>query len=132
MGVLDKVRDGLRARGLRYTEEEGTITVPAGSPGGFAVWITESLVVGFEGWHEHFDTEDAALSCLALGLSDQCRMKVTSRGGVAYRWRVERLEDGAWGPVSMTGSLFYPFWRARRVEYRRNRPTGNGTLDSTP
>jgi hypothetical protein len=122
LNVLDRVRESLRARhaDLRYTEADGTIVVHAPVAGGFDVSISEELVVGFDGWHEHFETPEEALECFAFGFSDQCRLKVTYRGRFACKWTLESLEDGRWVEDSTTGLVFFPFWRAARVEYRQN------------
>lgn len=122
MSILDQARDFLETKlpALRYTEAGGRIVVPAATPEGFDVWINERLVVGYGGWHEELDTEDEALACFAFAFSGRCRLKVTLRGTFAYRWTLESLEDGRWVEESTTGLLFFPFWRSRRVEYRRN------------
>ena len=122
MGVLDKVRHSLKTKhpDLRYTDANGTIVVHAPSPGGFDVSISEGLVVGFDGWHEHFDAEEKALRCFAFGFSGQCRLKVTLRGQFAHKWTLETLENGQWVEDSTTGLLLFPFWRPSRVEYRQN------------
>lgn len=126
MSILDRVRDLLATRlpELRYTESNGTIVVPAPVPGGFDVSVNESLVVGYDGWHEEFETEDEALACFAFAFSDRCRLKVTLRGSFAYRWTLESLENGQWVEESTTGLLFFPFWRSRRIEYRQNPSPG--------
>ncbi|MGH7176480.1 MAG: hypothetical protein ACREJC_03780 [Tepidisphaeraceae bacterium] len=122
MSVLDRVRDGLKTRypDLRYTETNGTIVVHAPVPNGFDVSITQDLIVACDGWHEHFETEEKALACFALGLSDRCRLKVTFRGNFAHKWTFESLKDGQWAGDSTTALLYFPFWRARRIEYRQN------------
>jgi len=122
MSVLDTIRDRLKTKHptLRYTESNGSIVVHAPMPGGFEVSINEGLVVGYDGWHEQFDAEDKALDCFAFGFSDQCRLKVTLRGKLAYKWTLESLVDGTWDEESTTGLLFFPFWRAARIEYRQN------------
>jgi hypothetical protein len=122
MSFLDRVRDILKTKhaDLRYTEEEGTIVVHAQTPSGFDVWISEDLIVGYDAWHEHFDTPEEALKCFAFAFSDRCRLKVTYRGSSPYKWILESLEDGQWVEVSTTGLFFFPFWRARRLEYRQN------------
>ena len=122
MSVLDRVRDSLRTKHaeLRYTEANGTIIVHAPTPNGFDVSISEDLIVGYDGWHEHFDSPDKALECFAFGFSDQCRLKVTYRGKFAYKWTLESLVDGQWVEDSTTGLLFFPFWRSPRVQFRQN------------
>ena len=122
MAVLDQVRDSLRWKHppLRYTEDGGTIVVHAPTPDGFDVSISEDLIVGYDGWHEHFDTPEQALECFAFGFSDQCRLKITYRGNFACKWTLESLVDGQWVEDSTTGLFFFPFWRTPRVEYRQN------------
>lgn len=122
VSVLDQVRDGLKKHrpDLRYAEPAGMIVVPASAPNGFDVSISEDLRVGYDGWHEHFGTPDEAIECFALGLSNRCRLRVTYRGDSACKWTLELLEDGCWVEGSTTGLLFFPFWRAPRVEYRQN------------
>ena len=36
----------------------------------------ERFQVGFDGWHEHVESEDDALKCFAFGLSEECPLKV--------------------------------------------------------
>ena len=122
MSVLDRVRDSLNTKhaDLRYTEANGVIVVHAPTPNGFDVSISEGLVVGYDGWHEHFETPEKALACFAFGFSDKCRLKVTYRGKFAHKWTLESLENGQWIEDSTTGLLFFPFWRVERIEYRQN------------
>jgi hypothetical protein len=122
MTVLDQVRESLKTKhaDLRYTETQDTIVVHAPAPTGFDVSISADLTVGYDGWHEHCETPEQALACFAFGFSDQCRLKVTYRGKFAHQWTLESLVDGQWVEDSSTGLLFFPFWRAPRVEYRQN------------
>ena len=128
MSVLDEVRDRLEAKhaDLRYTEANGTITVHPRASTGFEVSISEDLTVGYDGWHERFDAPEQALECFAFAFSDQCRLKVTYRGNFAHKWTLESLVDGRWVEDSTTGLLFFPFWRAKRVEYRQNALANGG------
>lgn len=120
--VLDQVRDRLRDRhpGVRFTDAGGRIIVHPSNANGFDVTIDAGLTVAFDGWHEQFTSPTDALNCFAFGLSDRCRLKVTLRGLLAHKWTVESLDGGRWVEHSTTGLLFYPFWRAPRVEYRQN------------
>lgn len=109
---------------LIYEQKENSITVAPDSPDGFPVSLQEDggcFVVGFGGWHEHFDSESEALNCFVFGLSDQCRLRVASRGSVDYRWTVQHLVNGRWCDESETGLLFFPFWRRRRERFHQNR-----------
>ena len=122
MGVIETVRNRLISNhpDLRFTESDSMIAVQSPVNGGFNISITSDLVVWFDGWHEHFDDESEALDCFAFGFSDQCRLKVTLRGKFDYRWALQVIRDGEWVTESTTGLLIFPFWRAKRVEYRSN------------
>ena len=74
----------------------------------------------FEGWHEHFERQEEALNCFAVGLSDSARLKVLSRGGVDYSWMLETRQENQWVPDSTTGLFFFPFWRKKVTRYLRN------------
>ncbi len=108
---------------LKYNVSGSTITIAAPSPDGFSVSLIEGTsewIVHFDGWHEHFDSKDAALNCFAFGLSDECRLEITLRGKFSYRWTVQSKTDNGWESDSTTGLIFFPFWRRKRVEFRRN------------
>lgn len=129
MSVIDTIRTKLqRYPHVQYEHTANSITVAPESPDGFPVSLHvdgSTFVVGFGGWHEHFDSESEALNCFGGGLSDQCRLRVTSRGGTAYRWTVQRFIDGAWCDDSQTGLLFFPFWRRRSERIYQNRIVRN-------
>jgi len=83
--------------------------------------VTEDeFIVSFDGWHEHFKSQVDALNCFALGLTDQCRLKVFRRGRTDYRWTLEYRTEGGWKEDSTTGFLFFPFWRKCEILYRQN------------
>lgn len=89
----------------------------------FEVYMFRSgseFTVGFDGWHEHFTSEDEALNCFAFGLSQDCRLKVVTRGSKECRWTLQFLEDGAWKDDTETGLMFVPFWKKAKIAYRRN------------
>lgn len=90
---------------------------------GFTVWATDndgSYTVGFEGWHEEFSDSEEALNCFAWGLSNECRLKVTARGGKAHRWVAQYLENDQWINSSATGLIFFPFWLRAKISYKQN------------
>lgn len=80
----------------------------------------DNFLVGFDGWHEHFDAEDDALNCFAFGLSKECRLKVVKRGQMECSWTVQSQESEVWVDDTTTGLIFIPFWRSAQVEYRQN------------
>lgn len=61
-----------------------------------------------------------ALSCFAFGLSDECRLRVLSRGSCDYRWILQQQVHGLWHDESETGLVFYPFWRRSRERFLQN------------
>jgi hypothetical protein len=100
-----------------------TIVVDPKTANGFVVSLIErgdKWVVHFDGWHQHFASEDDAVRCVVFGLSRDCRLKVEYRGSVARRWTVEARTDHGWREDSTVGLLWFPFWRRARIEYRQN------------
>lgn len=125
MSIIETIRTKLQSYPqVRYEHTATSITVAPESPDGFPVTLDvegSTYVVAFGGWHGHFDSESEALNCFGSGLCDQCRLRVTSRGGTEYRWSVQQLIDGAWCDSSQTGLLFFPFWRRRSERILQNR-----------
>lgn len=110
---------------LKFQEDDNSISIKPQSSDGFEVWFSDDeseFTVGFEGWHQHFDKSEVedALSCFAFGLSNECRLKVTSRGGKNYEWAMEALEDGEWVSYSTTALFNLAFWRKLEVKYYTN------------
>jgi hypothetical protein len=124
MGAVERITKRLRRHPeLVYRVSGGMVTVEPPTTDGFPVSLTEGAgewVVGFDGWHEHFTSEDEALDCFAFGLSDRCRLRVHRRGSFPYRWTVEERTGDGWRADSTTGRLSFPFWRRPWVEYRQN------------
>ena len=125
MSAIETIRAKLqRYPQLQYEHTPTSITIAPEASDGFAVSLHAdgtSFVVGFGGWHEHFDSEAEALNCFAFGLSEECRLRVTSGGSFDYRWTVQRLVDGSWCDEYQTGLLIFPFWRQRSERFHQNR-----------
>jgi hypothetical protein len=110
---------------LVYEEKDGYICVLPSSEKGFDVWFTEDdreYTVGFSSWHDHFDKDEQedALNCFAWGLSDSCRLQVSSRKGREYKWTVQSLEEGDWETYSTTALFDFSFWRKKSITYKAN------------
>jgi hypothetical protein len=108
-------------------EEPGAIGVCPTAPGSFEVWLSwnpQEYTVSCEGWHEHFNAKDEALTCFAFCLTLAARLKITYAGNVAYKWTLERVEGGQITREDTTALLLFPFWRHRRVEHRQNSLSG--------
>src|SRR6478672_10815618 len=101
MQPLEAIRGKLSAHPELLVRDDGhSVTVIASGPNGFDVSFAhedDGYLVSMGAWHDHFPTTEAAsaLDCFAFGLSDSCRFRVHTRGGVDYRWTMEALEDGA-------------------------------------
>ena len=122
MGALQRLKQVLAERGIAYAEDPSGITVKAATPTGFDVSMHEGeeISVFFEGWHDHFADPEEAVRCFLAGLSPQCRIRVTERGGKPHKWVLERQSDNQWHPYGSTGLLFFQFWRAPTVRYLQN------------
>lgn len=126
MDLIAEIRERLQSHPeLSVLEEEDTITVEAGSPEGFDVWCSvdeNEYTVGLDGWHEHFEKSEVqeALNCFDFGLSDECRLKVISRGGQNHKWVMEAKEGGSWITYSTTALLWAKYWRKPIVKYLSN------------
>ena len=122
MSIVAEIKNRLeKFPGLTYAEDSDGISVTP--EGGFTVWVRDcggSYIVGFEGWHEEFETMEEAVGCFGWGLSNECRLMITSRGGKPHRWAVQSRESGRWVTDSVTGLFFFPYWRKRRVDYKQN------------
>jgi len=125
MNPIDEIRDRLaRYPKARWETGPDSVTVFPVDDSGFAVSFLIAdgeYIVSFSGWHEHFTDAHQAMNCFVFGLSEDCRLKVYTRGSVEYRWTVETQSSGSWVEDSTTAVLLFPFWRRLRVEYRQNR-----------
>ena len=122
MKIIAEIKERLK----QYPElsvEEDSNGISVTPEGGFTVWAADhgnSYIIGFEGWHEEFKEPDEALNCFAWGLSNECRLKIISRGGKPHKWTVQSLENGQWVGESTTGLLFFQFWRKKTISYKQN------------
>ena len=127
MPAIAAIREKLqRYPQLRYDDTAHSITVHPSTPDGFPVSLYvrgDRYTVHFAGWHEEFDSESEALNCFAFGLSEQCRLRVSSRGSCDYRWTVQHCRDGAWRDDSEAGLILFPFWLRRSERYLQNHST---------
>lgn len=122
MNIITEIEENLK----KYPElavDVGSNSVSAKPKNGFAVWAenhSNSITIGFDGWHEVFDDPKEALNCFAWGLSRECRLKVVSRGGKPHKWVMQSLQNGQWVSESTVGLLFFQFWRKKTTSYIQN------------
>jgi hypothetical protein len=110
---------------LRFVETPTSLRIEAPTETGFsvsldAVAVPNEYVVYFDGWHEHFQSPEEALHCVAFAFSGQARLAITYRGNTAVKWVLEHQVNGEWRAVSETGNLLVPFWQEPHVVYRQN------------
>jgi hypothetical protein len=108
---------------VKYAVEGNLIKIFPVNEYGFNVVLEEQnfeYTVFFEGWHEHFTSEQEALNCVAFGLSDCCRIKEISRGGKPHRWVVEHFNNGVWETDSETGLIVFGFWKKKTEKILQN------------
>jgi len=124
-GPLQVIEEKLRKHpDLDVERGDGFICVRPQAADGFRVGLRDhgpSFTVFMEGWHEEFGQPEEALNCFAMGLSDQARLQVVSRGSLDCRWTLETRREGVWVPESTTGLLLFPFWTRRATRYLQNR-----------
>lgn len=121
--IIDRIKERLlKYPSCRYEATSSSLTIHA-EVGGFDVGVhldNHGFTVSFDGWHEHFATEDEALECFAFGLSDACRLEVSYRGELPTSWTVQTFKNGEWISESTTGLLLVPFWRSKSIRHLQN------------
>ena len=117
---------------LKYAVTDSSVTVPRQDENGFEVSFQidgDRYQVNLGGWHEHFDDVEEALRCFSFGLSTDCRLKITYRGSFPYIWTVQSAENGVWVDDSSTCLLIFPFWKAKKFEFKQNDLAGAESTD---
>ncbi len=128
MSIVNAIKEKLgKYPNVSYEATDNSITVFPLSDNGFEVTLYvfeqkggEGFTVFYNGWHENFQTSEEALDCFAFGLTSECRLKETSRGGRAYRWTIEFMEDGEWQEGGTTALFFVRFWNRKHERYLQN------------
>jgi hypothetical protein len=114
--VLSEVVDLLKKYPqIKFERRDDSVLVPPAGPEGFPVMIEQiwegHYAVSFGGWQQDFSNLEDAVACFVKGLSNQCRLKVESKGNKPVRWTVEELENANWKEISSRGS-----WSAKFVK----------------
>ncbi len=110
---------------ISIEETDTSITIKTLSNEGFYIGIyfnDEEVTVHYEGWHEHFQTDDTEniLSCIMFGLSDKCRIKIISRKNTDCIWTLEAFEDNKWVEYDSTGLILCCWWCKKHIRYLQN------------
>ncbi len=123
MQAIEKILDFLKQYPfVRYERREDAIRAFPSSEKGFevALLVTPESYVCYALWHTEFADEQMAVNAFQNGFSDAVRLRVTSQGGVDYRWRIEFREAGGWISSSAVGIFRYPFWKKKITRYLQN------------
>ncbi len=126
MDLIERMHRGLSRRypAERFEAGDGRIRYLPSTDDGFEVRFEisdDDFLVEFDAWHDHFDDQEEALDWFVLGLSEDCRLKITDKGGRPYRWTVETLlPDGQFAKASIMGAFPLAFWHRSTIEIRQN------------
>lgn len=124
MNAIEEIKQKLeKYPHLKYEETSNSISIYPENEAGFIITLEENstnYTVAFDSWHEIFEDKEEALNCLAFGLSDSCRLKISSKGTTPYKWEVQAEENNEWFTDSETGLIFIPFWRKSVITYKQN------------
>jgi len=108
---------------MKLVASEGMLCIPARDATGFDVWVREDgwneWTLGFSRWSEKQTDATALLATLALGLSDGCRLEVTSQAGRDFRWTLQQKHGSEWSAgSSFIDRAFHilPFKRKRFLQ----------------
>lgn len=126
MNTIEKVVEKLADfPELEYKIENSVVTIVPKDKNGFMVWLSignkDEVIVGFDGEHHHFDSEEEAIKCVLWGLSATCRLMVKTRGDFDYAWAMQNYENGRWKIVNSTLIPVFPFWKKKKVRYLQNK-----------
>ncbi len=113
---------------IKFEEEAKVLKVLPKDANGFYVKIDQTIeddeynitVFYGEAWHNHYADEQEAIRWFFFGLSNKCRLKVCYFDEVLYKGIVESHFGNDWCGENISGSIFYPFWKKRRIEYLSN------------
>lgn len=122
---------------VRVEEEGGAVVASCPGETAFKVALLEEpdeVTVFLEGYHQHFprDAGREALGLFFMGLSDTCRLKVSSRGGIDYKWIVEAVNfEGCWSAVGMLMNPFaaLAFWRPKSQRLLQNSAVSRSDIE---
>lgn len=125
MNVIQKLIEKLKPiPGVRYEIRQDAIRVLAPDSNGYEVALLMlpegGMAVYFAAWHMEFTDENSAVGTFLGGLSDMYCLKVTSGGGVDYRWTILYREPTGWREGSTVVLARHPFFQSQQVRYLLN------------
>ncbi|MDH3659639.1 MAG: hypothetical protein OEU92_06350 [Alphaproteobacteria bacterium] len=125
MDLIERMHQGLSKRypEAHFDAGDGWIRYRPSSDSGFEVGFCISgsdYIINFDSWHDHFEDEESALDWFVFGLSNDCRLKIVSKGGRPFRWIVESHHQGDWQFEREMVVLPLLFWRRASTAYRQN------------
>lgn len=127
---------------LKVIDKPNLIAVLAEDENGFDVTFEERkrcFIVSFGQWHEHLKKNSRgsqlSIDLFRFGLSDSCRLKIHSRGGMEYKCELEYLDSAnkQWTKgesLSLLSLLLYPFWKTKQTILLQNNTIKEENLGS--
>jgi len=107
-----------------YQVTENSIHLNPTNENGFSIVYKENddntFTVSYDKWHDNFTNQDNAISYFILGLTNKCRLKVTQRKLIVYKWTVELYQDGKWLKDKSICKINLKFWILPKVKYLQN------------
>jgi len=108
---------------ISYNTEDNILTVFPKKNTGFTVSFVitdKKYYVYYDVWNVEFKNINDAIDCFAFGLTNQCRLKVKSRGSKDYKWVLEYNDKGDWKEYSYTSVINLNLFGQKNTRYLTN------------
>lgn len=129
MSIIDEIQEYLEKHNIKYEyikDQKYIHTIS--DKNGFDVGITVNMenedlyTLNFSSWHEEYSNKQDVLYYFKLGLSNRCRLIVSKKGNLAYKYVAEFLnEDDHWERMSLVCLFFFPFWKKTTKIFLQNK-----------
>src|SRR5260370_7730038 len=107
-----------------YELGEDLVRVLPVTPEGFDVIIEQiwenHFTVSFDGWHEDFFSQEKALACFFMGLSNRCRLQTLENCASRFHSTLHTPDGTQWREGSSTRRFIHQFWKASVTTYLQN------------
>lgn len=112
---------------IELIENDNYVAVKSKIKNGFDMLLNfenNQYNIYFASWHRTFPKDKAkdSVEMFMFGLSNKCRLKVTSRGETDYKWCLEYIENDEWKELSTTKNTtpITKFWQKNTIRYLSN------------
>jgi hypothetical protein len=108
----------------QYALGKDLVRVLPATADGFEVVIEQiwenHYSVTYGRWHEDFYSLEEALGCFFLGLTNHCRLEVSSKHGNPFRWTAEYWDDPHWRKRSTKTTWSHRIFAPAVTAYMQN------------